>query len=169
MSTSLATLRMNTLGSFKSPFHIGDNEVRFGGESSAVDVDLHGHGEVMGRAVQRECAGDLDGGVAGGRDGAVVFLRGEGDFGVVVDVENILVHFLVAAGLAAVSAACRDNDGTGDGVRGAIEVDGSALHVEGSGDVVAVAAESQCDLAGVGIDGEGLMLGEGAGWQKAAS
>ena len=43
----------------------------------------------------------------------------------------------------------------GDGVRGAIEVDRSALHVEGAGVMVAVAAKSPCDLAGVGIDGEG--------------
>jgi hypothetical protein len=32
--------------------------------------------------------------------------------------------------------------------------------------MVAVAAESPCDLAGVGIDGEGLVLCEGAGGKK---
>src|SRR5258705_155929 len=79
-------------GILQAPIHIGDNEVRFGCEASAVHVDLHGHGEVVGCAVQSERARDLDGGVAGGRDGAVVFLRNKRDFGIMFDVENILVH-----------------------------------------------------------------------------
>ena len=94
------------------------------------------------------------------------FCGSEGDLGVVRDVEDVVIHFFVAAGLAAAAAACCNNNRTGDGVRGAIEIDRSALHVEGAGDMVAVAAESPCDLAGGGIDGEGLVLCEGAGGKK---
>ena len=49
----------------------------FAVRTSAVNVDLHRHSEVVGGAVESEGAGDLDGGVASGRDSAVVFLRDE--------------------------------------------------------------------------------------------
>src|SRR5438552_8554843 len=48
-------------GVLQSPLHIRHDEMRFGAECSAVDVDLHRHAEVMGRAMQGEGAGDLDG------------------------------------------------------------------------------------------------------------
>ena len=60
-------------GIFQSPLHIRHDEVRLGVESSSVDPDLHRHTQIMGRAMKCEAARNLDGGVARGRNGAVVF------------------------------------------------------------------------------------------------
>ena len=94
----------------QSPFHIRDNKVCFGSESAAVNVDLLWHAEIMGCAVKCKDAGDLNDGVTSRGDGSVVFLWSKGDFRVMFNVQNILVHLFVAAGFAAVSAACCDDN-----------------------------------------------------------
>ena len=103
--------------------------------------------------------------------GAIVpsyFCGTKRDLGVVLDVEDVVVHLLVAAGFAAVAAACGNHDRAGDSMRGAIEVDGAALYMEGAIDMMAAAGERECDLAGVGIDGESSGAGRRRWRQKAA-
>ena len=69
-----------------------------------------------------------------------------------LNIQHIFIHLLVAACFAAVAAACRNHNGTGDGMCCAVEVDGAALHMKSPVDMMAAAAERPCDLAGVGID-----------------
>ena len=46
---------------FQAPLHVGNDEAAFGGDAAAFDVDLHGDGDVVCGAVEREDAGDLNG------------------------------------------------------------------------------------------------------------
>ena len=41
-------------GIFQAPFHIGYGEVGFGSAGSALNMNLHGHGKVVRRAMQRK-------------------------------------------------------------------------------------------------------------------
>jgi hypothetical protein len=136
--------------------------VGFGGAPGTVDVDLHGDGEGVGCAVEGEDSGDLEGGVAGGGEGTGVGLGGEGDVGEFGGFEDLGGHLLIAGGVAGAAAAGGDIDEAGQGGGGGVEVDDALGDVEGSGGGV-VSAEGEFDFAGVGVDVEGLVLGEREG------
>ena len=96
-------------GVFQAPFHIGHREVRFGRQSTSVNVNLHGRRQVVRSAMKSEYPGNLNGGIARCRYSSLIAPGNEGDFGKVRHVQNLRVHVLVPALITAVSTACGDN------------------------------------------------------------
>src|ERR1700730_15053462 len=76
-------------------------------------------------------------------------------------VEYVRAHLLVAALIAAVAAGSGNDDGARDFRRASIELNDSALHMEGSVHFVSGASERKGNIAGRGICCEVLLLGEG--------
>jgi hypothetical protein len=84
---------------------------------------------------------------------------------VLFDLQDVLVHLLVAAAIAGLAAAGEHDHRTRYLRSAAVKLNRSGLHVKGSVDDLVGCIERHLDFAGIGIDDEGLMLGE-RGWSK---
>ena len=120
----------------------------------AVDLDLHGHVDLMCGADEGEDAVDLEGGVAVGVEGSGEAGGGEGDGFEFGGFEFVIGHAVVADGVAALAAEGVDDDGAGGLAGGGIEGDFSLLDVEGAVDGVEGVVEGEVDFAAVGVEGE---------------
>lgn len=145
---------------FEAPFNVGNDEVGLGGGVAACEMDEHGDGYFVRRAEKRNGAGDLNVRVAGGVESTRIGFWIEGDGSILVDEEDILLHLFVASAAAGVAAAGEDDDRAGHLGRGALELDRSGLDVECAVDDLVRGLEGHFDLAGVGVDGKCLMLGQ---------
>lgn len=145
-------------GIFEAPLDVGDDEGADGADLFAVDLDLHGHVDLMRRTDESEEAVDLEGGVAGGIEGSGETGWREGDGFEAGGFELVFGHAVVSDGVAALSAEGVDYDGAGGLTGSGIEVDVSLLDVEGSVNGVHGVGEGEVDFAAVGVEGE-LVLG----------
>ena len=93
----------------QAPLYKGNAEVCFGGQFFPVDMDLHGNREVVRSAVKGEDARNLNGRIAGGRDGPLIAPGRKRYFSKMGRIEDILGHLFVPAIVAAAAASSCDH------------------------------------------------------------
>jgi len=86
------------------PLDVRNDEASLCGHVRTIDLDLHRNRNIVRRTVQREDARNLNGRLTRLRNRSLVAQRLEGHVGIMLHVENLRVHILVAAFVAAVSA-----------------------------------------------------------------
>jgi len=112
-------------------------------------MKLHRNGEFVLRTVQCEGPGDLNRGVTGSCDGALIAPGDEGDFGKAGGIQNVLAHLAVTAFVAAVAAAAATTTEPRWFSR-AIKVNGAALDMESALDGMVRGAQGECNRAASG-------------------
>ena len=118
----------------------------------AVDLDLHGHVDLMRDADEGEDAVDLESGVAFGVEGSGEAGWGEG-YGLEVGcLELVIYHAVVSDGVAALATESVDEDGAVGFAGGGIEDYFSLLDVEGAANGVKGVGEGEVDFAAVGVE-----------------
>lgn len=119
-------------GILQSPCDVWNDDVGSGAKS--VSFHLHGQGQAHGMvaSMQLENAVELDRRVSPQFDFAGQSGRRESDLGKALAFENLLVHFVVAALVAAVTAGSVDDDEAAGRASRLVEVNRPAFDREGS-------------------------------------
>src|SRR6185369_1871988 len=126
----------------------------------AIKMYQRGDGDFVRRAQQGEDSSHLNGGVAGSSDGAGIRFRLKGNSCVLFDHQDVLVHFLVATGIARLAAPGEHDYRTRHLRAAAVKFNRSGLDMKGAVDELVGCLERDLDLTALGVDDEGLMLGE---------
>jgi len=141
-------------GIFETPLDVGNDEGAYSVDLQAVDLEEHGHVDLVRGADEREDAVNLEGGVAVGVEGSGEAGGGEGDGLEFGGSELVIEHAAVAERVAAFSAEGVDEDGAVGLAGGGIEGYFSLLDAEGSVDGVEFVVEGEVDFAAVDVEGE---------------
>src|SRR5215472_6791129 len=126
----VADAQQQDTGVFHPPAGIGNVEISGELPGAAGESDVGGGGKLVLAPVNAEHAVDLDMGGLSERDGSLDAVGDKGNLRIFLALEDIIVHFVVAAGVAAVAAGGIDDKFAGDLPGGRIEVDLTARRGE---------------------------------------
>lgn len=146
---------------FEAPFHERHFKGGLGGELVPVDVHLQWYGDRVGGAVEGENSGDLKDRITDGMEGAGVVLWSEGDVRKFGGLKDVVEHLLVSARIAGVATRSRNDDEARERRVCTVEVNGALFDVKAPIGGVVVAGQGEGYSAGIRIDVEGLVLGDG--------